>query len=96
MLIATTSIVNVFLSVGAALETAGIQCIEIGKHELKTWYTAPYPEEYARLVWLVRSLVLGRELLLHSDVSFFLRLPKLYICEYCLKSMKRYGYFYCI
>jgi histone acetyltransferase MYST2 len=50
-------------SSGAALETAGIQCIEIGKHELKTWYTAPYPEEYARL-------------------------PKLYLCEYCLKYMK--------
>lgn len=45
------------------LDAGGIQCIEIGKHELKTWYTAPYPEEYARL-------------------------PKLYLCEFCLKYMK--------
>jgi len=47
----------------APLDAGGIQCIEIGKHELKTWYTAPYPEEYARL-------------------------PKLYLCEFCLKYMK--------
>ncbi|XP_052262830.1 histone acetyltransferase KAT6B-like isoform X5 [Dreissena polymorpha] len=38
-------------------------CIEFGKYEIQTWYSSPYPQEYARL-------------------------PKLYICEYCLKYMK--------
>ena len=42
----------------------GVKYIEIGKHEIKTWYTAPYPEEYSKL-------------------------SKLYLCEYCLKYMKR-------
>ena len=37
--------------------------IEFGRYELDTWYSSPYPEEYARL-------------------------PKLYICEFCLKYMK--------
>ncbi|XP_065923499.1 histone acetyltransferase KAT6B isoform X3 [Magallana gigas] len=38
-------------------------CIEFGKYEIQTWYSSPYPQEYAKL-------------------------PKLYICEYCLKYMK--------
>ncbi|XP_061174962.1 histone acetyltransferase KAT6B-like isoform X1 [Saccostrea echinata] len=38
-------------------------CIEFGKFEIQTWYSSPYPQEYAKL-------------------------PKLYICEYCLKYMK--------
>jgi len=37
--------------------------LEMGRYEMDTWYTSPYPEEYARL-------------------------PKIYICEYCLKYMK--------
>lgn len=37
--------------------------LEMGRYEMDTWYTAPYPEEYARL-------------------------PKIYVCEYCLKYMK--------
>ncbi|KAK3090335.1 hypothetical protein FSP39_011013 [Pinctada imbricata] len=37
--------------------------IEFGKYEIQTWYSSPYPQEYAKL-------------------------PKLYICEYCLKYMK--------
>ena len=40
-----------------------IKQIEMGRYEMDTWYSAPYPEEYARL-------------------------PKLYICEYCLKYMR--------
>ncbi|CAL1543258.1 unnamed protein product [Lymnaea stagnalis] len=38
-------------------------CIELGQYEMQTWYSSPYPQEYASL-------------------------PKLYICEYCLKYMK--------
>ncbi|XP_064627200.1 histone acetyltransferase KAT6A-like isoform X3 [Lineus longissimus] len=38
-------------------------CIEFGKYEINTWYSSPYPQEYARL-------------------------PKLFICEFCLKYMK--------
>ncbi|GFS01306.1 histone acetyltransferase [Elysia marginata] len=38
-------------------------CIEMGQYEIQTWYSSPYPQEYASL-------------------------PKLYICEYCLKYMK--------
>ncbi|XP_052068323.1 histone acetyltransferase KAT6B-like isoform X3 [Mytilus californianus] len=38
-------------------------CIEFGKYEIQTWYSSPYPQEYARL-------------------------PKLYICEFCLRFVK--------
>ena len=37
--------------------------IELGKYEIKTWYSSPYPQEYAIL-------------------------PKLILCEFCLKYMK--------
>eukprot|EP00731_Ephydatia_muelleri_P030978 Em0022g492a len=37
--------------------------IEFGKYEIKTWFSSPYPQEYAML-------------------------PKLCICEFCLKYMK--------
>merc|ERR1711988_362697 len=37
--------------------------IQFGKHEITTWYSSPYPQEYARL-------------------------PKLFLCEFCLKYMK--------
>lgn len=37
--------------------------IEFGKYEIKTWYSSPYPQEYAML-------------------------PKLFLCEFCLKYMK--------
>ena len=37
--------------------------IQFGKHEISTWYSSPYPQEYARL-------------------------PKLFLCEFCLKYMK--------
>merc|ERR1712130_131711 len=39
------------------------QMIQFGKFDITTWYSSPYPEEYARL-------------------------PKLYLCEFCLKYMK--------
>ncbi|KAH6947504.1 hypothetical protein HPB50_019580 [Hyalomma asiaticum] len=37
--------------------------IEFGQYEIQTWYSSPYPQEYARL-------------------------PKLFLCEFCLKYMK--------
>ena len=37
--------------------------IEFGKHQINTWYSSPYPQEYAML-------------------------PRLYLCEFCLKYMK--------
>jgi len=37
--------------------------IEFGKYEITTWFSAPYPQEYAML-------------------------PKLFLCEFCLKYMK--------
>ncbi|XP_014678657.1 PREDICTED: histone acetyltransferase KAT6B-like [Priapulus caudatus] len=37
--------------------------IEFGMYEIDTWYSSPYPQEYARL-------------------------PKLFLCEFCLKYMK--------
>ncbi|KAJ8317051.1 hypothetical protein KUTeg_004955 [Tegillarca granosa] len=40
-----------------------IKKLEIGRFEMMTWYSSPYPEEYARL-------------------------PKIYLCEFCLKYMK--------
>ncbi|XP_076472732.1 histone acetyltransferase KAT7-like [Babylonia areolata] len=45
------------------LQEYRIKKIEIGRYEIITWYSAPYPEEYARL-------------------------PKIYLCEFCLKYMK--------
>ncbi|TSK22676.1 Histone acetyltransferase KAT6B [Bagarius yarrelli] len=41
----------------------GPSLIELGKYEIQTWYSSPYPPEY-------------------------LRLQKLYLCEFCLKYMK--------
>ncbi|XP_041370165.1 histone acetyltransferase KAT7-like isoform X2 [Gigantopelta aegis] len=40
-----------------------IKTLEFGRWELTTWYSSPYPDEYARL-------------------------PKIYLCEFCLKYMK--------
>lgn len=40
-----------------------IKKLEIGRFEMSTWYSSPYPDEYARL-------------------------PKIYLCEFCLKYMK--------
>ncbi|XP_046358489.1 histone acetyltransferase KAT7-like isoform X1 [Haliotis cracherodii] len=40
-----------------------IKKLEIGRWELTTWYSSPYPDEYARL-------------------------PKIYLCEFCLKYMR--------
>uniref|UniRef100_A0A182MPM9 histone acetyltransferase n=1 Tax=Anopheles culicifacies TaxID=139723 RepID=A0A182MPM9_9DIPT len=37
--------------------------IEFGKYEIETWYSSPFPQEYARL-------------------------PKLFLCEFCLKYTK--------
>ena len=37
--------------------------IQFGRYEIGTWYSSPYPHEYARL-------------------------PKLFLCEFCLKYMK--------
>ncbi|CAB4057344.1 Histone acetyltransferase KAT6A [Lepeophtheirus salmonis] len=37
--------------------------IQFGEFEISTWYSSPYPQEYARL-------------------------PKLFLCEFCLKYMK--------
>ena len=39
------------------------QMIQFGKYDITTWYSSPYPQEYARL-------------------------PKLFLCEFCLKYMK--------
>lgn len=45
------------------LNAADQRCIEVGEYNINTWYSAPYPEEYAIL-------------------------PKLFLCEFCLKYMK--------
>ena len=47
----------------ADLQEYRIKKMEIGRFEIATWYSSPYPEEYARL-------------------------PKIYLCEFCLKYMK--------
>merc|ERR1719278_404366 len=39
------------------------QMIQFGKFDISTWYSSPYPQEYAKL-------------------------PKLFLCEFCLKYMK--------
>ncbi|XP_038060368.1 histone acetyltransferase KAT6B-like isoform X2 [Patiria miniata] len=44
-------------------QTRSPSCIEFGRYHLQTWYSSPYPQEYARL-------------------------PKLFLCEFCLKYMK--------
>nr|CAB3257901.1 ZF(C2HC)-2 zinc finger protein [Phallusia mammillata] len=48
---------------GAGNQERRLKVIEIGRYEMDTWYSSPYPEEYVRM-------------------------PKLYICEFCLKYMK--------
>lgn len=47
----------------ADLQEYRIKKMEMGRFEIATWYSSPYPEEYARL-------------------------PKIYLCEFCLKYMK--------
>ena len=32
----------------ARAQVKNIQCIEIGKYEVDTWYYSPYPEEYCK------------------------------------------------
>ncbi|XP_035668811.1 histone acetyltransferase KAT6B-like isoform X2 [Branchiostoma floridae] len=49
------------LSIEAGTRSPAV--IEFGRHEIHTWYSSPYPQEYARL-------------------------PKLFLCEFCLKYMK--------
>jgi len=45
------------------LQEYRIKKLEVGRFEINTWYSSPYPEEYARL-------------------------PKIYLCEFCLKYMR--------
>ncbi|KAI8737857.1 histone acetyltransferase KAT7 isoform X1 [Biomphalaria glabrata] len=45
------------------LQEYRIKKLELGCYEMNTWYSSPYPEEYARL-------------------------PKIYLCEFCLKYMR--------
>ncbi|CAK8672404.1 unnamed protein product [Clavelina lepadiformis] len=50
-------------------DPSAIRCpagIEFGKYSIETWYSSPYPQEYARL-------------------------PKLFLCEFCLKYMKSHA-----
>lgn len=61
----TPSISNTLLSPSQAMAAQG-RCpaaIEFGKYEIQTWYSSPFPQEYARL-------------------------PKLFLCEFCLKYTK--------
>lgn len=56
---------NTLLSPSQAMAVQG-RCpaaIEFGKYEIQTWYSSPFPQEYARL-------------------------PKLFLCEFCLKYTK--------
>lgn len=46
-----------------ALQQRCPAAIEFGKYEIETWYSSPFPQEYARL-------------------------PKLFLCEFCLKYTK--------
>ncbi|VVD00604.1 unnamed protein product [Leptidea sinapis] len=51
---------------GGELEGSNARCpsaIEFGQWEIETWYSSPFPQEYARL-------------------------PKLFLCEFCLKYAK--------
>lgn len=46
-----------------AVQERNPAAIEFGKYEIQTWYSSPFPQEYARL-------------------------PKLFLCEFCLKYTK--------
>ncbi|XP_054269358.1 histone acetyltransferase KAT6A isoform X2 [Macrosteles quadrilineatus] len=48
---------------GGSLQTRCPAAIEFGTYEIQTWYSSPFPQEYARL-------------------------PKLFLCEFCLKYTK--------
>merc|ERR1712012_569910 len=50
-------------SPGGGSNTRTPKMIQFGKFDITTWYSSPYPQEYARL-------------------------PKLFLCEFCLKYMK--------
>lgn len=50
-------------SLQMAVQGRNPAAIEFGKYEIETWYSSPFPQEYARL-------------------------PKLFLCEFCLKYTK--------
>lgn len=78
--------------------------IEFGKYEIQTWYSSPYPPEYSRYCgfFLINKVVFfaykfcciclfqchWSTNLEVSFLPFFLRLQKLYLCEFCLKYMR--------
>ncbi|KAE8748833.1 hypothetical protein FOCC_FOCC004427 [Frankliniella occidentalis] len=65
----TVSTNEAILPPGSLPSPSGLQgqrcpgAIEFGQYEIETWYSSPFPQEYARL-------------------------PKLYLCEFCLKYTK--------
>ena len=55
--------------------------IQFGRYNITTWYSSPYPQEYARYSHPCSTTTV--------TTSFPApRLPKLYLCEFCLKYMK--------
>lgn len=74
--------------------------IEFGKFEIQTWYSSPYPQEYSRSADAPGVTPYKSSFFNHSPppppcpplLSLLapppLRLPKLYLCEFCLRYMK--------
>lgn len=65
------------------------EAIEFGKYQIETWYSSPFPQEYARYVWgcFLLFFCCGKK----PGIFFSLmdcRLPKLFLCEFCLKYTK--------
>ncbi len=91
-LVKATQAVN-FNDVTALTEKRCPSSIQIGRYEIVTWYSSPYPQEYAGYVYRKNETLhlskkkkivdLHKLLLLFSN-----RLEKLYLCEFCLKYMK--------
>jgi len=60
-----------------------IDMIELGKHRIKPWYFAPYPQVNTNLTFFkVWDLSTGK------NFQELVGLPCIYICEFCLKYRK--------
>jgi hypothetical protein len=65
-----------------------IDMVQIGAYQLDTWYYSPYPDEVSKHAARLLPALLTRL----SWLACFLQyrsLNKLYICEFCLKYMKK-------
>lgn len=64
-----------------------IEMIELGKHRIKPWYFAPYPQVKSHIIILL-VVFLGFITRMRFNFQELCTEPCIYICEFCLKYRK--------